>query len=148
MKFLGKIIITISSFFAITSLINAQDFSDNWVPVAHSGKLIYVDLDGIESFKGDDLYVWTMEVYDEPIEMEQVKEEIYKVKTYYLINKKLLKYSLLDIIYYDKSDNVIKTFSYNNKSDLEEYKYNFPIIEGSQIDNVLQRCLREIDNAE
>jgi hypothetical protein len=52
----------------------------------------------------------------------------------------------MEILYFDKRDNVIKNFSYKvSESDLPDMKYNYPIMEGSLMEMILQRCLIEIE---
>lgn len=126
--------------FAATLL--AQDKQKNWVPVGNTyGSEIYIDVSDISKFKGDDIYVWAKQRNDPPITMEGIDEKIYQTKTYYLINKEIKKYSFLQIIYYNKQGNVIKSFDYKRPSDVEKYRYNYPIIEGSDAAAILQTCL-------
>ena len=125
----------------------AQVIDENWAPISYNGKLVYVDLKDIKSFHGDDIYVWTIENLSSPLDMDEVNDEIYRTKTYYLINKSLLKYSILEVIYYDRKNNVIKDFTYSSTSDDPDIKYNYPLFKGSLVDLVLQRCLREIEKS-
>ncbi len=86
-----------------------------------------------------------MEKHPTPIKIEMVDKEISKTKTYYLINRTLKKYSILQIIYYDKNDNVIKSFSYNYEWNKPELKYSTPILENSMIVNIFLRCNEIMD---
>ncbi len=124
----------------------AQNIDSTWVPISYEGKLVYIDLSEINSFTGDDIYVWALESHAEPLEIEAVDRKVYKTKTYYLLNKKLRKYSLREVIYYDRENNVLKDFTYNAVSQDPEYKYSYPIFNGSLADLILQRCLREIES--
>ena len=127
------------------SNVEAQVIKDSWVPVTFEQKLIYIDLSEIKSFKGDDIYVWAIEFHNPPIEIEAIDKDIYQTRTYYLINKKLLKYSIRDIIYYDKKINVLKNYSYEYFSDDADYKFSSPIFKGSLVELILNRCLMEIE---
>lgn len=127
------------------SNVEAQVIKDSWVPVTFEQKLIYIDLSEIKSFKGDDLYVWAIEFHKPPIEIEEIDRDIYQTRTYYLINKKLKKYSIRDIIYYDKKVNVLKNYSYEFFSEDPDYKFNSPIFSGSLVELILNRCLMEIE---
>ena len=53
---------------------------------------------------------------------------------------KLKKYALLGVIYYDEDGDVLQSFDYGNKSDLENYKYNFPVIPNSETEAIIQKC--------
>ena len=126
--------------------LKSQIVEDSWAPILYNGELIYVDLKNIDSFQGDEIYVWTIERLAEPLRMEDIEDDIYTAKTYYLINKKLKRYSLLEIIYYDTDHNVIKDYTYKSTTDDPDLKYNYPIYDNSLVDLVLQRCLREIES--
>ncbi len=130
----------------ICSNSSAQIIEESWAPVSFHGNLVYVDLKNIDSFQADDIYVWTIENLKSPLEMEDVDKDIYRTKTYYLINKKIKRYSLVEILYYDEDNNVIKDFNYEVSTDDPELRYSYPILDGSLVDLVLQRCEREIES--
>jgi hypothetical protein len=133
--------------FSITSA--AQNNEKSWVPVGNTyGNQIYIDISDISRFKGDDIYVWAKQRHEPPLVIEGIEDKIYRTKTYYLINKKLKKYSFLQIIYYDKKGNVIKSFDYKRPSNVEKYKYNYPVIEGSNAESILQTCITYLNRAE
>lgn len=128
--------------------VNGQTSDKVWTPVAFDNQLAYIDLSNIISFQGDDLYVWVSEKHSSPLSIEGLNKDIHKTQTYYLISKELKRYSLLEILYFDKRDNVIKNFSYKvTESELPDMKYNYPIIQGSLMDMILQRCLIEIERS-
>ena len=129
------------TFFIVLLLIisiTAQS-EDEWVLVSSAGpSTTYMNTKNLDSFKGDDVYVWVMEKHSPAIVIESVDGRIYKTKTYYLFSKELQRYSLLQIIYYDEEDNVLKSFSYNRNTNISSYKYNFPVMRGSTEEVVLQ----------
>ncbi|MBN1302765.1 MAG: hypothetical protein JW995_16220 [Melioribacteraceae bacterium] len=123
----------------------AQIIEENWVPVSYNNNLVYLDLSNIKSFTGDEIYVWTLEKHNPSLEIDVVNNEISATKTYYLISKSLMKYSIKEIIYYDEGNNVIRDFNYEYDSDDPEYRYSLPIFKNSLVDLILNRCLREIE---
>jgi len=125
-----------------------QTSDKDWTALAFNNELIYIDLSNITSFTSDDLYIWVSEKHAAPISLEPVKKDIYKTQTYYLINKELKRYSIQEILYFDKQNKVIQNFSYEvTESELPDMKYNYPIIQGSMMDMILQRCLTEIERS-
>lgn len=50
----------------------------------------------------------------------------------------------MEVIYYDSRNNVAADFSYKRNMDNAKYKYNYPIIEGSSMDKVLNLVLKQI----
>ncbi len=133
-------------FIGLSNFISAQSKHENWVKVdSLESESIYVNIQGLDQFKEDDIYFWTLEDNDPPLVIESVDSKIYKTKTYYLVNKKLKKYSLMEVIYYDNRNNVAADFSYKRNMDNAKYKYNYPIIEGSSMDKVLNLVLKQLN---
>ncbi|AFN76036.1 hypothetical protein MROS_2806 [Melioribacter roseus P3M-2] len=119
-----------------------QSDSENWVPVENyrEGKL-YVDASSLKKFD-DDYYVWVLEEHDPPVKIESIDKKIYKTKTYFVINKPSKRYSIIQIIFYDINNNVLKSYSYNIS---EQVKYTSPILEGSKIESVMIQCIMLTD---
>lgn len=82
-------------FIGLSNFISAQSKHENWVKVdSLESESIYVNIQGLDQFKDDDIYFWTLEDNDPPLVIESVDSKIYKTKTYYLVNKKLKKIQL------------------------------------------------------
>lgn len=130
-------------FFSIIALkINAQTIKENWVPVnTNNSNKIFINTIGLENFKDNDIYVWILEENDPPIIMEGIDAKIYKTKTYFLLNKYIKRYSILQIIFYDAKNNVIKSYNYSRNTDNPDFKYSSPILEGSNVSLVLLKCV-------
>lgn len=123
----------------------SQTSAEEWTHLAKlGGDNIYIDIEGLENFKGNDIYIWTMTEHDPPLVIESVKKKIYISKTYYLLNKKLMKYSMLQVVYYDKNKNVLTSFDYSRSSEIDLYRYNYPILEGSEQELILMKSIEVI----
>jgi len=134
-------------FFLLTVLnnYNAQVHKENWVPIKSiNQERIYVNTVNLEKNTGDDIYVWVMEEYSLPETMEGIDADIYKTKTYFLLNKRIKRYSILQIIFYDTKGNVLKSYNYTRNMENQNYKYSSPILEGSNIEAVLLLCVQHI----
>ncbi|HOI29908.1 MAG TPA: hypothetical protein PLZ15_09145 [Melioribacteraceae bacterium] len=132
-------------YFFFTSLSFSQSDKENWVPVATQNQnKIYINTTGLSKYKGEDIYVWVLEENEPPITMEGIDLKIYKTKTYFLLNKVLKRYSIHQIIFYDNKKNVIKSYNYQINSDNQDYKYSSPILEGSNVFQVLLKCVEII----
>ena len=141
MKLLFQIILI--SFISIDAF--AQSSTENWIPVITTEtQHIYIDVYGLDSFKGDDIYIWAMQNFDKPLDMQGIKRDIYQTRTYYLMNKKLKEYSILEIVFYDEDGNVITSYSYQHDSNIQKYRYNYPIFPGSDMDSILNKALEYI----
>jgi hypothetical protein len=131
-------------FFTITIFSRAQAIKENWTPVNNNSNKIYINTVGLENFKEDDIYVWVLEEHSPPIVMEGIDVKIYKTKTYFLLNKHLKRYSILQIIFYDSQNNVIKSYNYERNTDNPDFKYSSPILEGSNVSDILLKCIEVI----
>lgn len=115
--------------------------TENWVLViAEDVKSVYLNSVGLNIYQEGDIFVWVKEEYSKAIRMEEIDEKIFLVKSFYMINREILKYSLMEVIYYDQDKNVIKNYSYNRNYDNPQYKYSSPIISNSDMEKVLVKC--------
>ena len=132
---------------SIFSVSYAQKTNENWVPVAsEEGKITYINITGLSNFQGEDIYIWSLEEFNPAVIMDESVGKIYKAKTYYLFNKEQKRYSIMQVILYDKNDNVLKSFSYNRNMDLPELKYSQPIIANSDADKIFMKCMEIISS--
>ncbi|MBA4319259.1 MAG: hypothetical protein C0412_12730 [Flavobacterium sp.] len=136
----------ISSLFVLLSgQLSAQIVKENWELVAlKAGSKISIDLNGLDKYKEDEIYVWVIEEHASPIIIESVPKKIYKTKTYYLLNKNLKRYGIIQLLYYDEKGNVLKHFSYFTGAKDNTYKYSYPILPDSNVELILTRCLEKI----
>lgn len=122
--------------------------SENWILVSsEEDKNIYINSTGLNIYQEGDIQVWVKEEYNDPIRMEEIEEKIYFVKSYYVINRELLKYSLIEVIYYDEEKNVLKSYRYNRNYEDPQYKYSSPIIKNSDMEKIFSKCEELIKKA-
>lgn len=127
----------------------AQNVNENWVSVSiENDKSLYINVTGLSEFQGNEIYVWSLEEVNPPLTMEEVNGNIYKIKTYYHINKELFRYGIMQIIYYDKDNNVMKHYNYNRTTENPEFIYNYPVIKNSDVYKILEKCLEYISSDE
>ncbi len=132
-------------FMFFVSLNFAQINNEKWVAVSGKNNIL-INTNGLEKFKGNDIYVWVIENHSPAINIESVKGDIFKSKTYYLINKESQMYSFLEKIFYDQDNNVLKSFSYKRNMEIEKFKYNYPILKDSDMEKILNKCLEFASN--
>lgn len=127
------------------SISQSQSLNENWVPISiEKDKALYINVSGLSIFNDNELYVWSLQELNPPMTMEEVDGNIYKVRTYYHINREINRYSIVQIVFYDEHNNVLKQYSYEHKSDNPEFKFNYPIIRNSELDKILSKCLEYI----
>jgi hypothetical protein len=142
---LNKIYLLIILFNLTTNSASSQS-DTTWQKIqTNSNQNLFIDLAGLEHYTGDDIYVWVMEEFDEPFEFEASEEKISLSKTYYLINKSRKMYSILEIIYFNEEGAVSEYFNYWRETDVESYKYNYPILTGSAEEVILNNCISFIE---
>jgi hypothetical protein len=125
--------------------LSAQAVKENWELIAQrSGSKIFIDPNGLDKYKDDDIFVWVLEEHANPIVIESVPKKIYKTKTYYLLNKTLKRYGIIQLLYYNEKGDVLKHFTYLNEAQDKIYKYSYPILPDSNIELILTRCLEKI----
>jgi len=132
--------------FLFTNIIFSQKLTEELVPVVTEGSdKVYINAIGVENFTGDDIFVWAVTEHSTPITIESIESKISKTKTYYLLNQKLVKYSILFIIYYDDANNVLASYDYNRNTNVEAYQYNYPIWNNSVEHAILNKCVKIIE---
>ncbi|MCF8306876.1 MAG: hypothetical protein K9G57_15100 [Ignavibacteriales bacterium] len=129
-----RIIFTIIFFTLALSLNSFAQSGENWVAVdSIQGDKLFIDVSGLKKQTPPDIFVWTKQYHSLPLVIESVKDKIHQTKTYYILNKKNGRYSILEVIYYDEDGNVLKSFSYKNEVDDGTYKYNYPIMTNTDV---------------
>mgnify|MGYP001347558381 CR=1 FL=1 len=129
------------------STVFSQSLEENWVPIDKiESQSLFLNTTGLKFFKDDDVYFWVLEKHEPPLVIESVDGKIAQTKTYYLVSKKLKKYSIMDVIYYDTKDNVLANYSYKRNMENEKYKYNYPIIDDSYMSIIFNEVLKYVGN--
>jgi hypothetical protein len=132
-----------------SKILEAQTTTENWVSVSiENDRSLFINVTGLSEFQGNEIYVWSLEEVSSSLTIEEVNGDIYKIKTYYHINKELFRYGILQIIYYDKNNNVLKHYNYNRTTENLEFIYNYPIIKNSDVYKIYTKCLEYIASDE
>lgn len=92
---------------------------------------LFIEIDNLIANEKGEISVWVEHDYKIPIIIESVKENIHSSKTKYLFNSKTGYYAIEEISYFNKDGKNIKNFNYFNDTDLEQVKYNYPMMKGS-----------------
>ena len=120
----------------------SQDIKEDWqiIQSDKSGKE-YINLSDLKNSKVDNICVWVKEEFASPIEIEGINEKIYQTKTYYQFNNQKKRYDILQMMFYDEDSNVLKSYTYSRKYSMYEYKYNTPILNGTNAELILNKCI-------
>lgn len=127
--------------------LRSQTLQDPWSRVENkTGQNLRIDLSTIKGSPDNDIFVWCLENHIKPIRIDSVSSSIYKTKTYYLINGSLMKYSILEVMYYDSLNTVLKDFNYRLPVKKPELRYNYSILNASPINSILNKCVEFLKN--
>ncbi len=122
---------TIFLSFLIAAQVFFAESKEEYVKVIGAEDLtVYIDKASIET-KDDDIFVWIMQTHIPPLNIESVEKKIFKSKTYYVFNRKLNRYGILKIVYYDAKGEKITEYDYSVNTDIASYKYGYPIFKNS-----------------
>ncbi|MGE5430543.1 MAG: hypothetical protein ACM3QX_05675 [Syntrophomonadaceae bacterium] len=139
MKYLYGLVL----FVIFTGILTAQDKANAWVLVKNSaGNLLQIDVSTLKTRDKTDIYVWGLQSYKDPIAIEGINNKIFKVKTYYLINPELSKYSILRIAYYGSENRLLTEFNYIDELQAQSAMYNYPILPGSDIEAICSKTIK------
>jgi len=111
-------------------------------------KSIYINVTGLFSNDGEEIDVWTLQELNSSINIEEITGDISQIKINYLISKSLYRYSIKEMIFYDEKKNVLKSYRYKNSIGEAEYKYNYPILEKSELESIYNKCIEILSKKE
>jgi hypothetical protein len=138
----------ISFFLLFFSIHIYSQSAEAWIALTPSDDhAISVNVTGLEKFNESYFFVWTLFEYSSPLQLEEISNDIKKAKYYYIFNKETEKYSLLQVIYYNSKNNVIKSFSYTRDTDNAKYNFNFPIYDRGDERDIFNFCMNYITKA-
>ncbi|MGE5457738.1 MAG: hypothetical protein ACM3RX_05230 [Methanococcaceae archaeon] len=140
-RFFG--IIMLLSGLMFTSSYGQNSFS--WITVsANQSRRLKLDVSTIKQADSSDIYVWALESFAKPVNIENITKGIQKIKTYYIMNRELKKYSIIEIVYYGAGNRRLKDYHYKQSSAAAAFKYNSPILPNTDVEAVFKKCFEYI----
>jgi|SRR3989339_718147 len=120
-----------------------QNTSHNWKPlVIDDTQRMWYDRSQLDTISNPAFDIWILEMHRPTLSLEGISENIMRTKTLYSVDLDSYKYGLKKVVYYDPSNQLIKSFQYDTNSSTEEYKYIFPITENSFMQKLVDELLR------
>ena len=98
---------------------------------ADDGSKFWYDVSTLDTTKGNKLTVWILETNQPPKQYEGIDGDVFRSKTLYAINLVTVKYGILKVRYYDKNNQEIFSFDYDNPMPPESIKYPYPVTDNS-----------------
>ncbi|MGE5401680.1 MAG: surface-adhesin E family protein [Ignavibacteriales bacterium] len=128
----------------ISQAVYSQGTPLNWIQIIHQNNSdVRIDTSTIKRIGNDEILVWGLETYKAPIQIDSVSNKVYRVKTHYLINKNLLRYSILEIVYYDNKNNLLEEFSYSQDNEQSD-GYPYPVLPHSGMESILINSIEHL----
>ena len=120
-----------------------QNTSHNWKPlVIDDTQRMWYDRSQLDTISNPAFDIWILEMHRPTLSLEGISENIMRTKTLYSVDLDSYKYGLKKVVYYDPSNQLIKSFQYDTNSSTVEYKYIFPITENSFMQKLVDELLR------
>jgi hypothetical protein len=122
---------------------NGQNENHNWKPlIINDAQRIWYDRSQLDTINNPAFDIWILEMHRPTLSLEGISDNIMRTKTLYIVDLQSYKYGIKKVLYYDPSNQLIKSFQYNTNSITEEYKFIFPIMENSFMQKVIDELLR------
>ena len=128
-----KVFPFIAFFLFCAALCNAQTVMKKWAIVQDlDDRIVYLDTTTIKEFDNK-ITIWSLVIYRQPKEISPLQQKVAQIKSQFMINELVKKYSVIGTLYYDIKgkmigETAIPNYSYNSDN------FSIDILEGSTID--------------
>jgi len=124
-------------------VLRAQTPNHNWKPlIIDNIQRLWYDRSQLDTITNPSFEIWILEMHRPALSLEGISENIMRTKTLYIVDLQQYKYGIKQVVYYDPSNQIIKSFKYDTTAGSEEYKYIFPITENSFMQKLVDELLR------
>lgn len=113
---------------------------------ADDGSKFWYDVSTLDTTKGNKLDVWILETNQPPKQYEGIDGDVFRSKTLYAINLVTVKYGILKVRYYDRNNQEIFSFDYDNPMPPESIRYPYPITDNSLLFYLLKELYGPKEN--
>lgn len=122
---------------------NGQNVNHNWKPlIIDNTQRIWYDRSQLDTINNPTFDIWILEMHRPTFSLEGISDNIMRTKTLYIVDLQSYRYGIKKVIYYDPSNQLIKSFQYDTNSLTEAFKFIFPITENSFMQKVIDELLR------
>ncbi|MFC2083450.1 SPOR domain-containing protein [Bacteroidota bacterium] len=137
--------LTILLFFSICQIYLSQNQVKKWYIIQEGlESVLYIDTSTIAKIQ-DQLSVWILEHYNEPVALESSSLKVTNAKTQYLFNTVKNKYSIIGKLYYDELNRLIGGSS-NPGMNLGTDNFYIPIEDNPRVSLVYQKAVEFLND--
>lgn len=128
--------------FSCSSLVFSQSASKKWAIVQDlDDRIVYLDTTTIREFDNK-ITIWSLVSYKTPQEIKPLQQKVSQIRSQFMINTLLQKYSVIGTLYYDAKGRMIGESAIPNYNFNTTDNFQIAIVEGSTID-VLQNKAKD-----
>lgn len=138
-----KYLLLFCMLFIAAKFSSGQNVNNIWKPlIIDKTQRIWYDRSQLDTINNPTFDIWILEMHQPTLSLEGISDNIMRTKTLYTVDLEAYKYGIKKVIYYDPSNQLIKSFQYDTNSLTEEFKFIFPITENSFMQKVIDELLR------
>lgn len=126
--------------FSSFNLLQAQGVLKKWAIVQDlDDRIVYLDTTTIREFDNK-ITIWSLVIYRQPKDVNPLQQKVSQIKSQFMINSLLKKYSVIGTLYYDSKGKMIGETSIPNYNYNTGDNFSIAIVEGSTIDVLLNKA--------
>ncbi len=130
--------ITAVILFLLSSNSFCQMENQRWKPLDTNGKeKIWYDESFLDTLHSEDFTVWILQMYNPPLEFDEINGRVYRTKIQYAINLKMMKYGMLKAVYFGINNKLISDFDYPINNYPDSLKYTYPVYDNQTLSKVI-----------
>jgi len=128
--------------FLAAQFTNGQNVTHNWKPLTiDETQRMWYDRSQLDTINNPTFDIWILEMHRPTLSLEGISGNIMRTKTLYTVDLQAYKYGIKQVVYYDPSNQIIKSFRYDTNSLTEGYRFIFPITERSFMQKLVDELL-------
>lgn len=106
----------------------AQNNNQQWELLSNEGKeKIWYDESSLDTLRSPKFNVWILEMYNPPLDFQEINSKVFRSKIQYSIDLELMKYGILKVVYFGLNNKTIYDFDYHIENYVDSLKYTYPI---------------------
>ena len=114
----------------------AQTENHKWKTLTTLKQYLWYDSSQLDTITANQFAIWIIELHKPQIEIDGIKGKINRTKTLYLVDSTRKKYGIQQVVYYDNANKEVSNISYGADKLTDTYKYCFPILKNSFMNNL------------
>ena len=115
----------------------AQSETHKWKTLTTLKQYLWYDSSQLDTITSNQFSIWIIELHKPQIEIDGISGKINRTKTLYVVDSVRRKYGIEQVVYYDNANRELSNIKYETAILTDTYKYCFPILKNSFMNNLL-----------